>query len=234
MNDQNNTNTSDSPADTTSPASAETESAPIAADTSSTPGSWKPSPAPAVDSVSAESSATPTPPQSSPSPKKSSLLLPVLLLVGFVLIVAAAFVGYSVSKNKADKDVSKLNSQITSLKSNEHELPAGAIKVSECIPNMGSHYLPKDADPEYGPFVLVTKAGKVIGLEYMASQDMYTAIPKTDPPVQLITKGSPLYGWKFDHTEFSHLPKGHEGLLRDHTDVHLFTVSADEVKKSCV
>ena len=176
-------------------------------------------------------------PASTPSAveaRKSPVGRILLVVLVILLIGGAAAVGYNLSNNKAKKETATLNSQLAVLKSNSHELPAGAVKVSDCIPNMGAHYLPKASDPEYGPFVLVNKAGKVIGLEYMASKDMYTAIPNTNPPVELIMKDSPLSGWKFDHIEFSHLPKGHEGLLIDHIDVHLFTVTPKQQKQSCI
>ncbi len=36
-------------------------------------------------------------------------------------------------------------------------------------------------------------------MEYMFSKKMYVAIPKTDPPVEVVTKDAPMYGWKYDH-----------------------------------
>ncbi|MBA2279480.1 hypothetical protein H0V99_03530 [Candidatus Saccharibacteria bacterium] len=181
-----------------------------------------------------------TPPQSSnefkvPPPakeRKSPLLLILVLLV--LLVPIAAITGYKMSDQKAKKDIAVINNQLAVLQSNAHELPEGAFKVSDCIPNMGSHYLTPTSDPEYGPFYLVSKAGKVIGVEYMASEDMYTAIPETDPPVELITKDSPLFGWKFDHTEVSHMKEGHEGLLEDHVDVHYYTVNPEQQSQACI
>ncbi|MDB5182973.1 MAG: hypothetical protein JWO47_757 [Candidatus Saccharibacteria bacterium] len=189
----------------------------------------------------APSEPTVSQPQSSPSsmaPKKSSKKMMVMMLavlLAVVLVAAAGFAGYKASASKGDKKAAELNSKIALLESNEHSVPSTAIKVSECVPNMGAHYMAtKDADPEYGPFLLVTKSNKVIGVEYMASSDMYTKIPNTDPPVEVITKNSPMYGWKFDHAEVSHLPKGHEGLLEDHIDIHLYTVNSDQQKQACI
>ena len=164
--------------------------------------------------------------------KKVGMIVAALLLV--LAIPASAYAGYTNSKQKSDKKIAALNTQIATLESGEHELPEGAIKVSDCIPNMGYHYITKTSDKEYGPFLLVTKKNKVIGVEYMADKDMYTAIPKTDPPVEVVLKNSPMFGWKFDHTEFSHAPKGHEGLLVDHIDVHNYTVTADQQKQACI
>jgi hypothetical protein len=174
-------------------------------------------------------------PTSSSTPKKSSKLMMVLMpLLVIVLSLIAAYGGYKSSSQKSDKKITALNSQIALIESNEHALPDGAIKVSDCIPNMGFHYVTKTSDKEYGPFLLVTKSNKVIGVEYMADKDMYTAIPNTNPPVEVITKDSPMFGWKYDHTEFGRAPKGHEGLMVDHIDVHMYTVTADQQKQACI
>ena len=189
-------------------------------------------PAAPVDTV-----VPPPPDVMAPPPKKSSgsgMKKVIWLFIVLILIAAAAFGAYKMTQQKADKKTAELNSQIAVLNSNEHILPAGTIKVSDCIPNMGYHYLTKSSDPEYGPFLILNKKNKVIGVEYMVSKAMYTAIPKTDPPVELITKYSPMYGWKFDHADVSHLPKGHEGLMVDHIDVHLYTVTVDQQKQACI
>ncbi len=175
-------------------------------------------------------------PAIAPQPNGKS---PVGLILGVLLVVllsasVAGFGGYKLSDNKAKKSQADLKTEIVALQSKTHTIPADAIKVSDCIPNMGAHFLPKGSDPQYGPFILGNKAGQAIGVEYMAAPAMFTAIPKTDPPVEIITKASPMYGWSYDHSEQSHLPKGHEGFLINHTDIHLFTVSLDEQSKACI
>jgi len=196
-------------------------------------------PAPLTTTEPAPAPAPETPPPQPPvvtAPHAKGMIgkSVLVLLVAILCIIVAGVGGYAYANNKAKTSEAGLNSQIAGLQSNSHQLPAGSTKVSDCIPDMGFHYLPKGSDPLYGPFVLVNKEGKVIGLEYMASADMYTPIPNTNPPVQLIEKNSPLFGWKFDHIEFSHLPLGHEGFMRDHIDIHLFTVTADQEKQACV
>ena len=205
----------------------------------SMPESFVPeTPAPVSELEAPVAAVVPPPPDvMAPPPKKSSgsgMKKVIWLFIVLILIAAAAFGAYKMTQQKADKKTAELNSQIAVLNSNEHILPAGTIKVSDCIPNMGYHYLTKSSDPEYGPFLILNKKNKVIGVEYMVSKAMYTAIPKTDPPVELITKDSPMYGWKFDHADVSHLPKGHEGLMVDHIDVHLYTVTADQQKQACI
>jgi len=180
---------------------------------------------------------TPTPPTQAPAPptaKKGSTGKVLGFLFVVLLLMAAAYGGYHFSESKAKKEALAFNSQIAALQSTTHELPADAVKLSECIPNMGSHYLPKGADQQYGPFLLVNKSGKVIGAEFMASADMYTPIPGVVPAVSVLMKDSPLYGWKYDHAELSHTPQGHEGFNKDHIDFHVYSVTPDEQKQACI
>lgn len=166
--------------------------------------------------------------------KKGSAGKFLAVLVVLLLVAAAAFAGYKLSDNNSKKEIAELNSKIAAKQAKTHVLPEGAIKLSECIPNMGAHYLAKGADPEYGPFLLVNKAGQVIGTEFMASVDMYSPIPGVVPPVSVLMKDSPLYGWEYDHAELSHTPQGHEGFEKDHIDFHIYTVTPDEKKQACV
>jgi|GEM_PF-3734517 len=212
----------------TTPAEAPAEAPATPPTPAPAPEAAMPDPAPSMDTK------PPEPPKAEKPKGGGGMMKKVLMIVLVVLIPVGAFLGYYMSNQKANKDKAKLNSDILALQATLHDLPVGAAKVSDCIPNMGYHYVTKTSDKEYGPFLLVNKQDKVIGVEYMAAQDMYTAIPGTDPPVQLVEKNSPMYGWKFDHFEISHLPKGHEGLLRDHIDVHLFTVPASVEKNACV
>jgi len=158
----------------------------------------------------------------------------MMLVLALIVAAAAGYGGYAMSKSKADKKEAELNAKIATLQNNDHEVPADAIKVSACIPNMGYHYIAKGADPEYGPFYLVNEKKQVIGLEYMASDDMLTGIPNTTPKVSVVLKDTPMYGWKFDHGEVSKAPEGHEGLLRSHIDVHMYLVSSADQKNACV
>ncbi len=168
----------------------------------------------------------------SASPRKSSLL-PWLISLALLIAAAAAVAYFSMASDKAKKESASLNTQITALKDNTHDLPADAVKLSECIPNMGFHYVPKGGDPIYGPIYTVNKAGKITGVEYMFSNDMFTAIPNTIVPVSVVTKDSPMYDWKYNHVDVSHTPEGHHGYLVDHKDIHMYTVTPEERKLAC-
>lgn len=176
-----------------------------------------------------------TPPGSVAAPTRAkSAKVGVFVSCFLVVVLAVTAAAMAMSNNKAQKEITDLRSQLSAAQAHTHPIPEGAVKVSDCIPNMGSHYITKDSHPQYGPFLLVNKQNQVIGVEYMASEDMYDPIPGVTPPVKILTKASPLYGWKFDHAELSHTPEGHEGFLEDHIDVHLYTVSQEERKNVCL
>lgn len=227
----NNTDSQNNDTAVPSPAT-EASSTPVAPPEPATPA-VDAAPSLTPEAVAPVSNATPPAPA---APRKASKAKLVLLLLLIIILCASGtgVGGYLFSNNKAKKDELTLNNQIAVINADIHTLPAGATKVSDCIPGMGIHYLPKTSDPIYGPFILTNKEGKVIAMEYMVSKDMYTPIPNTNPPVELVEKNSSLFGWKFDHIEFSHLPKGHEGYMVDHNDIHLYTVTADQEKKACI
>ena len=154
----------------------------------------------------------------------------LLLVIG----AGAAAWNFKQADKKSKEEVAAVKSKLEDAQAKTHDLPEGAIKVSECIPNMGYHYLTKESDPVYGPFLLVNKAGRVIGVEYMFDNTMMTPIPNVVPAVAVQLKGSPMYSWDFDHTEVSRAPEGHEGFMKDHNDIHNYTVSPEVQKQACV
>lgn len=185
---------------------------------------------------------TPTPVTNSnaPKPQRSHGLAKKLLagLLALLVVLVAAGSGYMIRDNQAKPQLASLaalQAELAEANKGTYPLPEGAIKVTDCIPNMGAHYVTKDSHPEYGPFFMVNKENRVIGVEYMASGDMYTDvdIPNLPIPVQILQKSSPAYDMKIDHIEMSRWPEGHKGLTRDHIDVHLFTISPEQVKNVC-
>jgi hypothetical protein len=167
------------------------------------------------------------------SSKISKLKLLLILLIVALVSGISLFGGYSVAKSAGDKKADELNNNITEITASTHPIPEGSIPGKVCIPNMGFHYLPPGADPEYGPWLLVNTKNEVIGVEYMPAPDMYTAIPDTNPAVSVVLKDSPMYGWVYDHFEVSYLPDGHHGLIDTHHDIHLYTVTKEVQKQAC-
>lgn len=168
------------------------------------------------------------------SSKISKIKLLLILFIVAIVAGAALFGGYSVAKSSGDSEIEKLNSKIAKISAVTHELPSDAVELSKCIPNMGFHYQPKGADPEYGPFLLVNAKKEVIGVEYMHSPDMYTAVPNTTTAVSVVLKETPMYNWTYDHADMSYWPDGHHGLLEAHNDTHMYTVTRDDQKQACI
>jgi hypothetical protein len=158
-------------------------------------------------------------------------LLGAALLFALISSVAVYFV---LANRDSQQKISELEKQISVLGADTHDLPQGAIQASECIPNMGFHYIDPDSDPRFGPYYLVNKQGKVIGFEYMFNHSMLTSVPAGIDLEVLLTDGPvSLHGWQYESIEFARSPSGHPGFTEDHVDVHAYTVTPVEQKKAC-
>ncbi len=235
-----------SAADSTPAAPATPSMGTPASDTSNTgaPSTTPDSTQPAVSMPAEQPAPTVNPPHhphalSLPTGASHSRLLMLVALVLVTLVAVGAAVYFALAQNNARDEVSSLEGQVASLDSNYHELPEGAIEVSECVPNMGHHYLPQGADPKFGPYVLVSSKGKVIGYEYMFNEAMMTPIPGIEEqsgfPIDILLTDGPvlLNDWQYNSVEFSRSPAGHIGFEEPHYDIHLYTVNPDEQKASC-
>jgi len=167
------------------------------------------------------------------SSKKKPIMMVVMAAVILILLAVAGYLFLQNSDGKAAID--SLQSQVATLDSNTHDLPEGAVKVSECIPNMGFHYLTEGSDPRFGPYYLVSNEGKIIGFEFMFSDDMFTTIPDAGIPLDLLITDGPLNlnDWQYNSIDFSIATAGHPGFEEPHTDVHLYTVTPEEQKLAC-
>ena len=179
-------------------------------------------------------------------PKTPGKKTPFMMMLMMLLLVAAvaAAVYFALSYYTAKDDVGALESRVASLDADTHALPDGAIKVSECVPNMGFHYLDKNGDPRLGPFYLVNQQGEVIGLEFMYNQGMMTTLDipaevfaqagEEAFPIEVLTNGPiNLHDWQFKNIEMSRSPEGHIGFEEDHMDLHLYTVPPEVQAVSC-
>lgn len=127
-------------------------------------------------------------------------------------------------------------------------LPMGAVKLSECIPHEGEHWVvPKDLP--YGPFYS-TYNGKVISTEYMFTEDsipgkegvnmsfdeVVTFMNHTNLSFSDLVKNS-FFGFDlFDHRYKSfdiHWSAPHAGFDTPHIDVHFFLVDKSELENIC-
>lgn len=157
-------------------------------------------------------------------------------LFGMALLIAFGSVVYfAMGQKKANDEVASLKARIQEIDSNVHDIPEGAIKLSECVPNMGFHYMEQGVDPKFGPLILVNTKGKVIGYEYMFNDSMLTEIPDAGIPLEVLLTNGPvlLNDWQYNSIDFSRATAGHPGFEDDHFDVHLYTVDPEEQKRAC-
>ncbi|MBI3968943.1 MAG: hypothetical protein HY329_25165 [Chloroflexi bacterium] len=106
--------------------------------------------------------------------------------------------------------------------------PAGVIRVSGCVPNMGEHWA-NPAQLPMGPIYTVDN-GRLISIEYMPSQEFFRSgqsvldLPFTYHGTQL----------PINHANVEFQPRGHEGYEVPHYDMHFHVVSfAEERAITC-
>ncbi len=108
------------------------------------------------------------------------------------------------------------------------ELPEGAQKLTDVIPQMGEHWA-NPAQLPFGPIYLVYK-GEVIGIEYMWSDDMLqeVEIPTPEGPEHLNALAPLPVGVVVDHVDYAFMEHGHEGFEVPHHDLHMYFISPAE------
>lgn len=187
----------------------------------------------AASPVSVESM-VPAQPESPEAPASKRPITAIVMSVLLVFAIGAAGF-FAFTSSSANSDVQALENEVAALSATTHELPDSAIKLSECVPNMGFHYLIEGGDPKFGPFYLVNKAGEVIGVEFKYIDDSFTEIPESPIPLAIINPGDPLdlYNWTYEQLEISRALEGHEGFLEDHIDIHAYTVTTEVQAQAC-
>ncbi|HKU68817.1 MAG TPA: DUF5602 domain-containing protein [Candidatus Baltobacteraceae bacterium] len=102
-------------------------------------------------------------------------------------------------------------------------MPTGYVMVSPCIQGMGEHWanLKDMSAPIYG-----THNGKPIFSEIMV-------------PLKTLNAGfnypnlATLPGYKIDHVSIEYHPKGHEGMMIPHYDIHAYYITYAQQKAIC-
>jgi hypothetical protein len=103
-------------------------------------------------------------------------------------------------------------------------MPADAVMVSPCVASMGEHWIDMKNAP-LGP-IYGTYKGKVVFTEIM-------------PTLKQLQQGfsyaniRALPGYTIDHIDVAFEPKGHEGLMVPHYDIHAYYITRAEQMKIC-
>ena len=108
---------------------------------------------------------------------------------------------------------------------NQATLPKDAVKLSESVTAMGEHWA-RPQDMPVGPIYLVYK-GKVIGIEFMVSQELMKNMTTPDEGTFLELAGLPVNTY-VDHMDIEFMPHGHPSYEVPHYDVHLYFISVAE------
>lgn len=166
--------------------------------------------------------------------KKKFIVVIIIAAVIAILVAVAAY--FALDSISSQNEVAKLEATVAEISATTHPLPDDAFQVSECVPNMGFHYVTKGGDPRFGPFLLVSKQGEIIGYEYMFSDDMFEALPSPEIALEILKDDlgiQDLSGWVYHTIEVSKAPEGHPGFETPHTDIHLYTVPPEVQARAC-
>lgn len=116
-------------------------------------------------------------------------------------------------------------------------LPPEYQQLTPVIPGMGSHWA-NLADMPLGPILLLTEDSKILGVEYMYSEDMLEDVTIQTPEGPEYFKA--LSGLKISlpelgiektvvYADVGFMGHGHEGFDVPHWDLHFYFVSQDEL-----
>lgn len=170
-------------------------------------------------------------------------LLIILVLCNVVLLAGLLYFYFVGNKDTTVEDPNVVNATATVV-----TLPPDAVKISECIPFMGEHWVQPSKLP-IGPFYVVYN-GKVTGIEYMFTPDKIPGekaakmsekeimdyISKNNLTLadlvkanqfQLDTLGAKVHYMTIDWNS------PHSGLAAPHYDVHAYLIDKAEASQIC-
>lgn len=170
----------------------------------------------------------------------------IFLWILIIFVLNLMYTGY-VLRQKASVEAENTKLQLQQA-GTIPTLPVSAVKVSECIPHMGEHWVAPEDIPN-GPFYLVSK-NKILGLEYMFALDeipgQLTANMSLPEFIAYMEKNnlslgdvvkttSPkydLHGTKFTNFSFE-WSSPHAGQPKPHYDIHLYLADQKELDLVC-
>lgn len=175
--------------------------------------------------------------------KSTNKSFPVFPLICGILIVVIAGLGYKVYAMSKDEEQMKAEAAAKVV-----TLPDDAVKITECIPHEGEHWVQPDKVPN-GPYY-VTYKGKVMSVEYMLAPDQIPGeklarspqaeftnyIVKNNKTLSDIVNESriplslPATTYKTVHIGWT---APHAGFLIPHYDIHFDFVTDEELRNVC-
>ena len=144
---------------------------------------------------------------------------PINYVLGTFALIVGAILGFTLyrtfpsSSSLTQTDQSKYSSDIS--------LPEDAVQIQKCANRKGTLYI-KTKDIPVGPVYMINE-GKVIGVEFMLSQDEFIKGKSYDS----LLSGLPM---KVDHINLGFLSQGHEGYTQPHYHLDLYRVTTEEEK----
>lgn len=172
----------------------------------------------------------------------SSSKSPLSLVLNGVLVVVVILLGAKLYMT------TKMGSVQQGVVEDTVKLPATAVKITECLPHMGDHWV-EPANIPLGPYY-VTYQGKVLGMEYMINPE---EIPgNTQSRMQLpefekflannnLTLGDYMKEFNLSlplqpltyRSVHMHWSPPHPGFVVPHYDIHFYLVSDEELDAVC-
>lgn len=167
-------------------------------------------------------------------------LIAVLIVTNILTAGAVVYLANPAQTKQAEVIPVQENKSLT--------LPSDAVKISECIPTEGEHYIQPDKVP-HGPIYLVNQ-GRVVGLEYMflseevpgekeakmSGADAMNMIQKNNLSLADLVM---VHDFEFDVMKANVVSFGmnwsspHVGYDKPHFDIHMFLVDKKEMKSIC-
>lgn len=154
-----------------------------------------------------------------------------LIMIAVAALVIGGGLGYLGAQSLGGQQAARFRG------ASDIDLPAGVVQLSPVIPMMGAHWA-NPAELPLGPIYLLTDDGKLLGIEYMYSEDMLEelTIPTPEGDFSFLALGGlplsmPDIGFEKipAYLDVGLMPQGHDGFEVEHWDIHVYFVSQAEL-----
>ena len=173
-------------------------------------------------------------------------ILAAFIIITYIVLASVVFELYRSNQRVASLMIA--NQTVQAPVKKMVQLPTDAVKISECVPAMGEHWV-RPQDIPNGPYYVVDQ-GKVIGLEYMFK---YAELPgekvarMTLPQFEKYMKDNNLtlkdsvmandISFDLIDSEYKTVTLSwtapHAGFPEPHIDMHAYLLPEDEIANIC-